>query len=77
MEIYVEYDWIGWIGTVAIVAGYYFNAKKIKTCFIIWGLGNVAFLIYAILIDAPPQIAISIFVIVMNVYGFKEWSKDD
>ena len=29
----VEYDWIGWIGTVAIVAGYYFNAKKIKTCF--------------------------------------------
>jgi|TARA_Y100000992_G_C20823339_1_gene285895 hypothetical protein len=80
MEINVEFnsvDLIGWIGTVMIIFGYYFNAKKIKTCFIIWGLGNVAFLIYAILIDAPPQIAISIFVIVMNVYGFKEWSKDD
>ena len=80
MEINVEFnsvDLIGWIGTVMVILGYYFNAKKIKTCFIIWGLGNVAFLIYAILIDAPPQIAISIFVIVMNVYGFKEWSKVD
>ena len=52
----VGYDWIGWIGTAMIIAGYYFNAKKIKTCFIIWGLGNVAFLIYAYLIDAPHKV---------------------
>ena len=77
MEINVEYDWIGWIGTVMIIFGYYFNAKKIKTCFIIWGLGNVAFLIYAYLIDAPPQIAISAFVIGMNVFGYRQWSKDE
>jgi hypothetical protein len=77
MEIYVEYDWIGWIGTVMIIFGYYFNAKKIKNCFIIWGLGNVAFLIYAYLIEAPPQIAISAFVIGMNVYGYRQWSLDE
>ena len=52
MEINVEYDWIGWIGTVAIVAGYY-------------------------LIDAPPQIAISTFVIGMNVFGYRQWSLDE
>ena len=34
MEMNVGYDWIGWIGTAMIIAGYYFNAKKIKTCFI-------------------------------------------
>ena len=71
------YDWIGWIGTVAIVAGYYFNAKKIKKCFIIWGLGNIAFLIYSYVINALPQLAISLFVIFMNIYGYIEWSKDE
>ncbi len=70
-------DLIGWVGTTMIVFGYYFNAKKLKTCFIIWGLGNVAFLIYALLINAPPQVAISIFVIGMNFYGYREWSKND
>ena len=73
----MEYDWIGWIGTVMIIFGYYFNAKKIKNCFIIWGLGNVTFLIYAYLIDAPPQIAISTFVIGMNVFGYRQWSLDE
>tara|TARA_R100001377_G_scaffold82909_1_gene63768 strand:+ start:185 stop:427 length:243 start_codon:yes stop_codon:yes gene_type:complete len=80
MEINVEFnsvDLIGWVGTTMIVFGYYFNAKKLKTCFIIWGLGNVAFLIYALLINAPPQVAISIFVIGMNFYGYREWSKND
>ena len=43
-------DVVGWIGTIMIMFGYYFNAKKIKTCFIIWGFGNIAFLIYSKLI---------------------------
>jgi len=34
-------------------------------------------LIYAYLIDAPPQIAISAFVIGMNVYGYRQWSLDE
>ena len=68
---------IGWIGTTMIIFGYYFNAKQLKNCFIIWGLGNIAFLIYALLINAPPQVAISIFVIGMNVYGYREWSKNE
>ena len=76
-EVFDSVELVGWIGTVMIIYGYYFNAKKIKTCFIIWGLGNIAFLIYALLIDAPPQVAISIFVIGMNVYGYREWSKSE
>ena len=70
-------DIVGWIGTIMIMFGYYFNAKKIKTCFIIWGLGNIAFLIYSYVINALPQLAISLFVICMNVYGYIEWSKDE
>ena len=76
-EVFDSVELVGWIGTVMIIYGYYFNAKKIKTCFIIWGLGNIAFLIYALLIDAPPQVAISIFVIGMNFYGYRAWSKSE
>ena len=70
-------DLIGWLGTALIMLGYIFNAKKNKVCFLIWGFGNIAFLIYGYFINAIPQIAISVFVIGMNVYGYKQWSKDE
>jgi len=68
---------VGWLGFIFVLLGYYFNAKQKIYCFHIWGLGNVAFLIYAYLIDAPPQIAISVFVIGMNVFGYRQWSLDE
>ena len=46
-------------------------------CFYVWGIGNIAFLIYSYLINAIPQIAVSVFVLGMNVYGYKQWSKDE
>ena len=64
---------IGWIGFVFILLGYYLNAKQNIKCFFIWGLGNILFMIYAFLISAPPQIAMSLFVLGMNVYGFISW----
>ncbi|MBT4207355.1 hypothetical protein HOE22_03320 [Candidatus Woesearchaeota archaeon] len=70
-------DLIGWLGTTMIMIGYYLNAKKYKMCFYVWGIGNVAFLIYSYLINAIPQIAVSVFVLGMNVYGYKQWSKDE
>ncbi len=68
---------IGWLGTILIMLGYYLNAQKYKTCFIIWGLGNIVFLVYSYLINAIPQLAVSVFVLGMNVYGYKQWSKDE
>ena len=68
---------IGWLGFIFILLGYYFNAKQKIYCFYIWGLGNILFLIYGFLINAFPQIAMCIFVLGMNVYGYRQWSKDD
>ena len=68
---------IGWIGFIFIMLGYYFNAKQDIKCFYIWGLGNILYLVYASLINAPPQIAISLFVLGMNIYGYRVWSKND
>ena len=70
-------EMIGWIGFVFILMGYYLNAKQNIKCFYIWGLGNILFMIYALLISAPPQIAMSLFVLGMNVYGYKSWSNNE
>ena len=70
-------DLIGWLGTTMILIGYYLYAKKYKTCFYVWGIGNIAFLIYSYLINATPQIAVSFFVLGMNIYGYKQWSKSE
>ena len=68
---------IGWLGFIFVLLGYYFNAKQKIYCFYIWGLGNILFLIYGFLIGARPQMAICLFVILMNIYGYRQWSKDD
>jgi hypothetical protein len=65
---------IGWLGFIFVLLGYYFNAKQKIYCFYIWGLGNILFLIYGFLIGAKPQIAMCIFVLGMNIYGYKQWS---
>ena len=72
MEINVELNYfteiLGWLGFVLILFGYYFNARQLIFCFYIWGVGNI-------LINAMPQVAMSIFVLGMNIYGYIEWSK--
>jgi len=68
---------VGWIGFVFILIGYYLNAKQNIKCFYIWGLGNILFMIYALLISAPPQIAMSVFVLGMNIYGYNSWRKNN
>ena len=80
MEINVEHnliEMIGWLGFVLILFGYYYNAKQKIFCFYIWGIGNIVFLIYALLINAMPQVAMSIFVLGMNIYGWKQWRKNE
>jgi hypothetical protein len=66
---------VGWLGFIFVLLGYYFNAKQKIYCFHIWGLGNILFLIYGFLIGTRPQIAMCIFVLGMNIYGYKQWSK--
>jgi len=67
---------LGWLGFVHIMMGYYLNAKKNISCFYFWALGNICFLVYASLIDAAPQIAMSMFVLIMNWYGYRTWKRE-
>ncbi len=66
-------DLIGWIGFLFIIAGYYLNAKKYIYCFFIWGTGNIIYILYGYNLNAIPIIAMSAFVLCMNVYGYYSW----
>tara|TARA_B100000902_G_scaffold287082_1_gene273221 strand:+ start:792 stop:1007 length:216 start_codon:yes stop_codon:yes gene_type:complete len=66
---------IGWLGFVGLIIGYILNAKKSISCFYVWGLGNILMMIYAVLIDSNPQVATALVVLLMNVYGYREWTK--
>jgi len=66
---------IGWLGFVGLIVGYILNAKKSITCFYVWGLGNILMMIYAVMIDSNPQVATALVVLLMNVYGYIEWTK--
>ena len=63
----------GWVGFLFILFGYYFNAKKKIYCFIIWGFGNSIYFFYGYIIDALPVMAMSIFILAMNIYGYYSW----
>ena len=67
---------IGWLGFALVSMGYYFNAKKKLYCFYIWGLGNAVYVLYGFIISAFPIIAMSVFVLGMNIYGYLNWVKD-
>jgi len=69
-------DIIGWLEFTLIITGYFFNAKKKLYCFYVWGFGNLVYVFYGFVIDAFPMMAMSAFVLFMNVYGYMNWKED-
>ena len=69
-------DLLGWTATILLLIGYYLNAKKHTYCFYLWGVGNILFILYAILIDSNPMLFMSIFTLGMNIYGYLQWNKN-
>tara|TARA_B100001113_G_scaffold65483_1_gene50305 strand:+ start:1604 stop:1834 length:231 start_codon:yes stop_codon:yes gene_type:complete len=75
MEVFYI-DILGWLGFLLILVGYYLNAQKQIICFPIWAIGNIIYIIYGFILNAFPIMAMSIFVLGMNVYGYKNWVRD-
>ena len=75
MEICEVFDWIGWIGTGCILLGYYLNAQKYNSSWVVWFLGNLFMLVYSIKIDASPQVLLALVLMILNVYGYINWRK--
>ena len=68
--MYVVFDIIGWLGTICILFGYYLNAQKYNSSWVVWFLGNLFMLVYSISISASPQVLLAIVLMGLNVYGY-------
>ena len=71
----VVFDIIGWLGTICILFGYYLNAQKYNSSWVVWFLGNLFMLVYSISISASPQVLLAIVLMGLNVYGYINWRK--
>ena len=67
---------LGWIATAILLIGYYLNAKKYISSFIIWFIGNTLMGIYAYVIESFSVVALSIVLMVLNLYGYNNWKSD-
>ena len=66
---------IGWIGNLFFVFGAYFLAKKWVLGWYCQILGNLCYLLYALMlgIDGISLFALSVLLTVINYYGLKKW----
>ena len=69
------FDLIGWLGTICILFGYYLNAQKYNSSWVVWFLGNLFMLVYSINISASPQVLLALVLMGLNVYGYLNWRK--
>jgi hypothetical protein len=66
-------DWI--IAIVSLIAAI-MNIYKIKWCFLLWGITNLAWMIYDIHIGANSQAALWGIYFFIEIWGLREWSKN-
>ena len=66
---------LGWIGALTVLFGYYLNAKKVMSSWLIWLLGNALVAVYSFHLSAYPTAFMSIVIMVMNIYGYFQWKK--
>ena len=45
--------------------------------FYVWGVGNMLMITYAVLTNTLPNLATAVIVLMMNIYGYREWSNND
>lgn len=71
-----EIELLGWLATLVLLVGYYLNAKKLISSWVLWFVGNSAMLIYALLITSYSVAFLSVVLMGMNVYGYISWKNE-
>ena len=61
-------DIIGWVGFILIIVGYYLNAKKKLYCFYIWGIGNLIYVFYGLIINDMPIILANAGTLILSFF---------
>lgn len=63
-------DSIGWVSTLLILGGYYFNSvEKRRAAFISWIVGDIGWVVYDLFISNWSHMTLSFIIIFLNLYG--------
>jgi hypothetical protein len=66
----MEIDIIGWVATVLVLFGYWFNSNKMYMAAMgTWILGDLLWIAYDIIREIYPHLGLSTIIIILNVYG--------
>ena len=69
----LNWKWIGWLGALLVILGYYLNANAIISSWLVWMVGNALVGIYSIYKRAYSTAVMSFIIMVMNIYGYVSW----
>ena len=68
------YEYIGWVGALLVLFGYYLNANQCLSSWLVWIVGNLCIAGYSAYKKAYPTLVMSIVIAIMNIYGYILWS---
>jgi nicotinamide mononucleotide transporter len=68
---------LAWIATVISIIGIILNAKKQISCWPVWIVSNILWIIYFASLDMTPSVVLWIVFTIFNVYGWRQWYKDN
>jgi nicotinamide riboside transporter PnuC len=69
---------LAWLLSAISILGALWNIRKRKSCFIIWNIGNVGWLVLGIFVaEYRGQIPLWIVFTALNTYGWFQWRKDE
>ena len=69
----LNWKWIGWLGALLVILGYYLYANAIISSWLVWMVGNALVGIYSIYKRAYSTAVMSFIIMVMNIYGYVSW----
>ena len=68
----------GWICTIMIVIGFILNSiGKLKYAIYVWIIGDIGWILYDISIRNYSHLALSIIIIIINVYGLYKLKENE
>ena len=68
-------DLVGWLITAACLAGTVLNVKKIRWCFHLWALGNIAWMAMDIGNGLWSRAFLDLVQLGFALWGMHEWRK--
>lgn len=68
----------GWICTIMIVIGFILNSiGKLKYAIYVWIIGDIGWILYDLSIRNYSHFALSIIIIIINVYGLYKLKENE